>query len=243
MASAPRRGLGQTSITRGCLYLLVASTGLSLFFLMSKDEMRMEIVRFVAASGKSVWGDFKLWQLVTSPLLEVEFVALLFQGFMLWMFIPALERWWGFKRFLKFVAYTALIGTVTGTLVVALVPKIPDIVPITGLDPVIYAAIVAYGTLFANEQVQFFGVLPITGRQLTIGISGFMLLFVVIGQSWGEGAANVSAMLTAWILTNGKWTPKIWLLKRKQKRLRAHLKLVTDKDDSKGKKNDPTYLN
>ncbi len=241
MASGPRRGLGQTSITKGCLYLLVASVGLSLFFLMSKDEMRIEIARFVAASGQSVWQDFKIWQLVTSPLLEVEFVSLIFQGFMLWMFVPALERWWGTKRFLKFVAYTSVIGVVMGTLVIALLPSIPDGVPITGLDPLIYAAIVAYGTLFANEQVQFFGVLPITGRQLTIGICGFMLLFVIIGQSWGEGAANVSAMLTAWILTNGKWTPKIWLLKRKQKRIRAHLKVVTDKDDPKNQ--GPTYLN
>jgi len=219
----------------------VASVGLSLFFLMSKGEMKMEIAKVVAATGESIWLDFKIWQLVTSSFLEVEFVALIFQGFMLWMFIPALERWWGFKRFLKFAALTSVIGVVAGTLVIVLLPSMPNTSAITGLDPLIYASIVAYGTLFANQQVQFFGVLPITGKQLTIGISGFMLLFVVIGQSWGEGAANVSAMVAAWIMTNGKWTPKLWLLKRKQKRIRAHLKIVSDKDDPAGK--GPTYLN
>lgn len=219
----------------------MASVGLSLFFLMSKGEMKMEIAKVVAATGESIWLDFKIWQLVTSSFLEVEFVALIFQGFMLWMFIPALERWWGFKRFLKFAALTSVIGVVAGTLVIVLLPSMPNTSAITGLDPLIYASIVAYGTLFANQQVQFFGVLPITGKQLTIGISGFMLLFVVIGQSWGEGAANVSAMVAAWIMTNGKWTPKLWLLKRKQKRIRAHLKVVSDKDDPAGK--GPTYLN
>lgn len=219
----------------------MASVGLSLFFLMSKGEMKMEIAKVVAATGESIWLDFKIWQLVTSSFLEVEFVALIFQGFMLWMFIPALERWWGFKRFLKFAALTSVIGVVAGTLVIVLLPSMPNTSAITGLDPLIYASIVAYGTLFANQQVQFFGVLPITGKQLTIGISGFMLLFVVIGQSWGEGAANVSAMVAAWIMTNGKWTPKLWLLKRKQKRIRAHLKIVSDKDDPAGK--GPTYLN
>lgn len=219
----------------------MASVGLSLFFLMSKGEMKMEIAKVVAATGESIWLDFKIWQLVTSSFLEVEFVALIFQGFMLWMFIPALERWWGFKRFLKFAALTSVIGVVAGTLVIVLLPSMPNTSAITGLDPLIYASIVAYGTLFANQQVQFFGVLPITGKQLTIGISGFMLLFVVIGQSWGEGAANVSAMVAAWIMTNGKWTPKLWLLKRKQKRIRAHLKVVSDKDDPTGK--GPTYLN
>ena len=217
----------------------MASVGLSLFFLMSKDEMRFEIANVVAATGQSIWLDFKIWQIVTSPFLEVDFVSLIFQGFMLWMFIPALERWWGFARFIKFAAYTSVIGVVVGTLAIVLIPSLHNSSAITGLDPLIYASIVAYGTLFANQQVQFFGVLPITGRQLTIGISAFMVLFVVIGQSWGEGAANVSAMLTAWVLTNGKWTPKLWLLKRKQKRIRAHLKIVSDKDDPTG----PTYLN
>ncbi len=243
MASAPRSGFGQSSISKGCLYLLVASAGLSLFFLISKDPMRAEIANVVAASGQSIWGEFKLWQLVTSPLLQVKFIGLLFQGFMLWMFLPSLERWWGTKRFLKFAAYTSLAGVTAGTLAVYLIPSMPDFVPVTGLEPMIYASVIAYGTLFANQQVQFFGVLPLTGRQLTIGVSGLMLVIVFVGQDWGAGVANVAAMLTAFVLTNGSWTPKVWLLKRKQARIRRHLKIVTDKEDPKGKGDKPKYLN
>ncbi len=231
MAGGRGTAFGQAKITRGCLYLLSASVALSAFFLISKDEMRAEIARFSAASGQSLWVDLKLWQVFTSPLLQVEFVGLLFQGFMLWMFIPSLERWWGTKRFLKFAAYTSVIAVVVGTLTVLLVPSISRSYPITGLDPFIYASIVAYGTLFANQEVQFFGVVPMTGRQLTIGICAFMLIFVVVGQAWGKGAANVAAMLTAWILTNGGWTPKIWWLKRKQKRIRKKLRVVRESDD------------
>lgn len=242
--AAPQQGLGRGAITKGCLYLLVGSVAFSLLFLMSKDEMRLEIVRFAAASGQSLWIDFKIWQVVTSPFLEVEFVALIFQGFMLWMFIPALERWWGTKRFLKFAAYTSATGVLAGTLAALLIPSVPDSFAIVGLDPMIYASIVAYGTLFANQQVQFFGVLPMTGRQLTIGICGFMLLFVILGQSWAEGVAYVAAMFVAWTLTNGNWTPKIWLLKRKQKRIRRHLRVVRgDEKPGKGKKKDKKWLN
>lgn len=237
------RGFGQGKITRGCLYLLVGLVSLSFFFLLSKDEMRLEIARFAAATGESLWVDFKIWQIVTSPFLEVEFIAVLFQGFMLWMFIPALERWWGTKRFLKFAAYTSVTGVVVGTLAALLIPSVPDAYPITGLDPLIYASIVAYGTLFANQQVSFFGVLPMTGRQLTIGISAFMLLFVAIGQAWAEGASFVSAMGVAWVLTNGNWTPKLWLLKRKQKRLRKHLRVVRDEDAAKKSKKPKKWLN
>lgn len=237
MAEGQGRAFGRGSITKGCLYLLVGSVALSAFFLISKEEMRFEIARFAAASGQSLWVDFKIWQIFTSPFLQVEFVGLLFQGFMLWMFIPSLERWWGTKRFLKFAAYTSITAVLVGTLATLVIPSVPDATPITGLDSFIYAAIVAYGTLFANQQVQFFGIIPMTGRQLTIGICGFMLIFVVIGQDWAKGAANVSAMLVAWTLTNGNWTPRLWLLKRKQKRIRAKLRVVRDEDDPK------TYLN
>ncbi len=239
MAQGQRKGFGLDSITKGCLYIFIGMLGASLLFLMSKDSGRIEILKYGAATGQSIWIDFKLWQLVTSPFLEVKFVGLLFHGFMLWTFLPSLERWWGTKRFLKFAAYTSVMGMVAGTLVAALLPSISDNFAIVGLDPMIYASFIAFGALFANQPVQFFGVLPITGRQLTIGISVFMLAFVLIGQSWAAGAANVSAMGLAWVLTNGKWTPKLWLLKRKQKRIRKHLKVVRgeDKNSKKPKKN------
>ncbi len=243
MPGQQQSGFGQGKITKGCLYLLGALIGLSFFYQLSKGEMRLEIASFAAASGESLWLEFKFWQIVTSPFLEVEFVGVLFQGFMLWMFLPSLERWWGTKRFLKFAAYTSVTGVVVGTLVAVLIPSIPNASAITGLDPLIYASIVAYGTLFANEPIRFFGVIPMTGRQLTIGITGFMLVMVAIGQAWAEGAAFVSAMLAAWILTNGNWTPKIWLLKRKQKRLRRHLKVVRDGDEPKKPTKPTKWLN
>lgn len=251
MSGEQQKGFGQGKITKGCLYLLLGLVGLSFAFLLSKGDMRDEIGRFTAASGDSLWVDFKIWQIFTSPFLEVEFVGVLFQGFMLWMFVPSLERWWGTKPFLKFAAYTSITGILVGTVVARLTLSAPDPeLPalwrhgaITGLDPLIYASIIAYGTLFANQQIRFFGVIPMTGRQLTIGITGFMLVMVVIGQNWAEGAAFVSAMVVAWLLTNGNWTPKVWLLKRKQKRLRRHLKVVREGDKPKKSSKPTKWLN
>lgn len=238
-----QQGFGQGKITKGCLYLLLGLLGLSFSYLLSKGEIHDEIRHFAAASGQSLWVEFKLWQIFTSPFLEVEFVGVLFQGFMLWMFLPSLERWWGTKRFLKFAAYTSVTGIVVGSITALLIPSVPNTQLITGLDPLIYASIIAYGTLFANQPIRFFGVIPMTGRQLTIGITCFMLVMVVIGQNWAEGAAFVSAMVVAWLLTNGNWTPKIWLLKRKQKRLRRHLKVVRDGDKPKKGSKPTKWLN
>jgi membrane associated rhomboid family serine protease len=240
MAQPPRAGgfrrfFGQAQITRGALYLLFACAGLSFIYLLGGAELRARMASMLVASGHSVWGEFKLWQLVTSPLLETSFVSLLFQGFALWMFLPALERWWGMKRFLTFALVTSVVGVVAGTIAGALLAGPSGLVGISGLDPFVFGGIVAYGVLFASQPVQFFGVLPMTGRQLTWGIVAFAALFILLGQAWVEGAALAAGMITAWAMTSQRASPRLWLLKARQRRMRrrGHLKVVGGKKDDK----------
>jgi len=220
----------QMRITPGALWLLFAEGGLSLVYMMLDDESRGLIVQWLAATTHNVWGQGKIWTLVTGPLLQIELLVLIFHALILWLFVPTLERWWGTKRFLKFALWTSLAGTVAGTLAGL---ALPGDAHIGGLDPFIYASIVAFGILYADRPVQFFGVLPMTGKQLMIGIIAFASLFVLIGQEWAVGASYAAAMGLAWVLTNGKWTPRIWWLRRKQKKLRRHLRVVRDDDDPK----------
>src|SRR5687767_8701641 len=236
----PRGRLGQilgdqARISRGALYLLFATTGLSMVYLLGGDEVRLRLLEALAASGLTVWGDLKVWQLLTTALLEPSFVSLLFQGFALWMFLPALERWWGMKRFLLFALWTSLAGAAAGTLVGWLLGGGHSLVVVGGLDPFVFGGIVAYGILFSTQQVQFFGVLPMTGKQLTWGIIGFVGLFILIGQAWVDGAAMAAAMILAWMMVSERFSPQLWLLKGKQKRLRrkSHLSLVKDKPEPK----------
>lgn len=240
---------GGPGITKGALYLLFATAGVSLVFLISGEEAQARLASWLIATDYTVWHQYRFWQLVTSPLLEPNLISLLFEGLMLWMFLPALERWWGMKRFLLFAAYTSIPATLVGTAVgLLLAPTITPVggvaVPghvISGLDPFIFAGIIGYGVLFARRKVQFFGVLPMTGKQLAIGISLFTLAFILIGQAWAEGSAMATAVLISYLVTSGKLTPKLWWLKWKQKRIRRHLKVVRD-EHGKGK-GEKKYLN
>jgi membrane associated rhomboid family serine protease len=231
-----RSALSQARITRGALTLLFISAGLSLLYLLGTDELRVQMGTWLTATSDSVWGELYIWQVLTSPLLETQFISLLFQAFMLWMFMPALERWWGTRRFLWFAVYTSITGVLVGTLVGSFLAPVAGGHAISGLDPFIFAGIVAYGVLFSRQPVRFFGVLPMTGKQLTIGIVAFVGLFIVLGQAWAEGAAYASAMLVAFFMTSDKASPRLWLLKRKQKRIRRHLKLVRDGEDGDRKR-------
>jgi membrane associated rhomboid family serine protease len=223
--------MGQAQITRGALYLLFVSVGLSLVFLVSGDQVRADLAYWLGASGYTVWGEWRLWQILSSPLFETSFVSLLFQAFALWMFLPALERWWGMKRFLLFALYTSVAGVAAGTLAGWALGGAYSLHLVTGLDPFVFSGIVAYGILFSNQQVQFFGVLPMTGKQLTIGIIAFVGLFILIGQAWVDGAALAASMLLAWGMVSDRFAPRLWLLKAKQRRLRrrrGHLRVVDE---------------
>lgn len=212
----------QMRITRGAMYLLFAEVGLSMVYLLSNQDARSQLASWLVASADQVWREFKIWTLLTSAVFEIEFVSLLFHGLILWMFLPTLERWWGTRKFLLFALWTSLAGNAAGTLAGLAFGS----VPLAGLDPFIFASIVAFGILYAKQPVQFFGVIPMTGRQMMIGICAFVGLFILIGQQWVLGASYVAAMATGWMLVGGKWHPRLWYRRWKHKRARRKLGVV-----------------
>jgi len=228
--SKPRRGgffsrfdSTQLRITRGAMILLFLQAGLSIVWLLSNLEVRARMFEWLAPTPDAVFREGKVWTLLTGPMLEPSFASLLFQVLVLWMFVPTLERWWGFKRFMVFALATSLAGTVAGTLA-GLATGVDA--PIVGYDPFVYGAIVAFGILYGKQQVQFFGVIPMTGRQLMYGIIGFVTLFVVLGAQWELAGAYAASMTLAAVLAAGKWNPRLWFYKWRHRRARRNLEVL-----------------
>jgi membrane associated rhomboid family serine protease len=208
-------------ITRGALIVAGLELGLSLIWLLVDDDTRRLLDQWLVATPGNVFVRGRVWTLATSVLLEQHFIALLLHMMVLWMFVPTLERFWGTARFYRFVAITSLVGTAAGCAFGLAIGHMGD--GVSGLDPFIYASIVAFGIVYARQPVQFFGVLPLTGRQLMYGILGFLALFVVLQGLWVNGVAFAGAMLAAAILTSKRWSPglawKRWRIARARARL------------------------
>jgi membrane associated rhomboid family serine protease len=213
----------QLRVTRGALVLIFLQVGVSLVWLMCEAGTKAELARWLVATPEHVWREGKVWTLVTGPLLEIRFVTLCLTVFVLWMFLPALERFWGTKRFIRFAAITSIAGAIGGTLMGLATGR--D-VPIVGFDSMIYAGIVAYGVIYARQPVQFFGVLPMTGRQLMYGILGFLVLFVVLQQAWEDGAAYAAAIGVTALMLNKTWSPELWWQRWRRRRARRHLDVL-----------------
>jgi membrane associated rhomboid family serine protease len=215
----------QLRITRGALILLFLQGGLSLVWLLADAATRAALSTWLSPSPSTVWEQGKVWTLFTGPLLEVRFMSLLLQSMVLWLFVPALERFWGTARFLRFAALTSVGGTIAGTLAGVLTGH--D-VAMAGLDPFIYASIVAFGIIYARQPVQFFGVLPMTGRQLMLGILAFLALFVLLQGLWEEGAAFAAAIGLTLLITSQRYSPELLWQRWRRKLRRSHLSVVPD---------------
>jgi membrane associated rhomboid family serine protease len=212
-------------ITRGALIVAGLELGLSLVWLLSDLATRASLSQWLEATPTHVFRQGRVWTLATGVFLERDFIALILHITVLWMFVPTLERFWGTNRFYRFVAITSLVGTLAGC-AFGLVTGQGD-VPISGLNPFIYASIVAFGIVYARQPVQFFGVLPLTGRQLMYGFIAFLTLFVVATQAWENGVAFAAAMLAAALLTSKRWSPGLVWKRWRIARARARLKVMS----------------
>lgn len=230
----------QLRITRGALVVAGLQLGLSLVWLMCDLDTRKSILEWVAASPQTVVDHGRVWTLVTSPFLEVEFFSLLLSLFMLWMFVPTLERFWGTPRFYRFVAITSVAGTIAG---VAMGLATGRPVQIVGLSPFVYASVVAFGIVYARQPVQFFGVLPLTGRQMMYGFMGFLVLFVTLQGLWEKGASFAGAMIAAALLTSKRWSPGLAWKRWRIARARARLSVIEGGAPRPPRKPDERFLN
>lgn len=232
----------QFRITPVALILLFLLVGVSLVYGLSGETAQLRMLEWVVPTGDTVWREGRVWTLLTGPFLQPKMLSLLIEGAMLWLLMPRLESWWGGPRFALFVGLTSLAGTVVGTLIGLLLDQPAAIV---GLNPAILAGTIAFGILYARQPVQFFGVMPLTGRQFMWGMIALTTLFVLVGQEWTWGAAMAAAMGVGALLASGRFDPVALWRRRKYRQMRSHLSVVPPEVSTipRRPKGDDRYLN
>jgi membrane associated rhomboid family serine protease len=182
--------------------------------------------------------DLEVWKLATTVFFTTSPVAFLIDCLVLWFFMPFLERSWGTRRFLIFGAVTTLTANVVSTLVGLAIGGPALAAPIAGLTPFMYAGMIGYGVAYAEQPISFFGVIPMKGKTLAIGMAAVVILAAVLGRNWVQGSGHIAAMVAAFLMTSGRITPRLWILKWRRDRIRRRYKVL---DGGAGK--DHKWLN
>jgi membrane associated rhomboid family serine protease len=165
----------------------------------------------------------EVWRLFTAPLLHyaeggagVSHLITALLG--LFFFAPRLEQTWGARRFLRFIALSALLAYVLQMLVALALPLgVADRLVGEywfGLTPALGAIAIAWALTFKGQVVHLFFVIPVSSRMLIVWVVGLACLALVAGAASHEGLiAPFGGMLCGWLLGGGTPSPlrKAWL--------------------------------
>ncbi len=124
-------------------------------------------------------GQFMPWQLVSYALLHGDLSHLLFNMLGLWMFGSELERLWGPRRYLQFMAGAAVAAALAQLGVTALMGSAT---PTVGASGILFGLLMAYALSFPRRQFDLVGFLPVVLLLMpsqVLNIAG-MVLFVVM---------------------------------------------------------------
>ena len=222
MRAPPTRIRLGPRLTPVVTWLIGINVATFLLYVFATAEVKAGLLRWlVLTPGALAAGE--VWKLVTTIFFNDEGVAFFLDILVLWLFVPTLERAWGRRRFLTFFAVTSLVGNLVAALFG--VAFGPHAVPIIGMGPFIYGAIAAFGVEWAEQPVQFFGVIPMKGKTLAIGVSVVMLLAVALNGDWLHGAGYLGAIAAALVFAG--WSPRVWLLRLRRARQKWRLRKYT----------------
>jgi membrane associated rhomboid family serine protease len=204
-------------------WIIAVNLGVFLVWLFAGKAAQALFVRWLVLTPGSL-AEGHVWKLVTTSLFNLNALAFVFDMLMLWLFIPILEQLWTRKKFIIFALVTTVAGNLASALVGLLIGGEQLIV---GLSPFVYATIAAYGVAYADQQIQFFGVIPLKGKVLAIGTAVFVAISVLLNRDWILGAGYFTGMALGWAMSGGNFTPRLWMLKWRRNRLRKRYTVLS----------------
>jgi membrane associated rhomboid family serine protease len=222
--------------------ILIACGAMYVIELIAVNAFKLQIMLDVLALTpvrvvKHGW----VWQLLTYMWLHHpnDPSSLLFNLLGLWLVGAFLEQRWGAGPFLRFYVLTGFFG---GVAVVLTDLVFHGSALVFGASGAVDALMIAFGILYPEMPIWFFGILPLKGKHFALILVGMQLLFAAARLDFVSIASNLGGMAAGALLVTGLWRPSRLRIKlfgppkpKKRKVDPAHLKLLTgrepDEDD------------
>ncbi|MBL8034368.1 MAG: rhomboid family intramembrane serine protease [Leptospiraceae bacterium] len=131
-----------------------------------------------ALTYDSIFTHARLWQLVTTTLIDLDPVSLLFNALMLWMFGSELEQRWGRAVFARFVLICALGSSSAFLALAAFFPEARFFPYITPMGPML-GLLLAYAIYWPDRQVWIMFLFPVRIKYLLLVIGLMQTVYAV----------------------------------------------------------------
>ncbi len=176
---------------RGVNKIIIITTGV--FFLAGailKAIGALSLVSYLGLSGADLFHGH-IYQLITYPFMETQFMSMLFNCLLVWMIGSDLEAQWGQRVYLRFLGMIVLTVGIIFSLVTFLFFYGTTMYgsPLHGLNGINFALLVAYATLFPQRQMSLMMIFPVQAKVfcwILVGIEAYMAIFSSFMTSWAH---------------------------------------------------------
>lgn len=159
--------------TQAVKYLIIANGIIFFLQMLLGDSL---IIRF-GLLPRLIYTKFYIWQLVSYMFLHGDFIHILLNMFILWMFGCEIERNLGYKNFLIYY-FTCGIGA--GIFHVLIFPN--SITPVIGASGAIYGLLAAFAMMFPDRPIMLFPFfITLKAKNWVLIFVGISLLFGLVG--------------------------------------------------------------
>lgn len=225
MITRGRRSLFGGRLTPAVAWIFGLGVAVFVVFILGGQRLQALLTDYLVLTPAALL-DLEVWKLATTAFLPTSPINFVIDCLLLWFFMPFLERAWGTRRFVIFGIVTTLVGNLVSALAGIVLGGPYLAAPIAGLTPFMYAGIIGYGVAFAEQPLSFFGVIPMKGKTFAIGIAVVVAVATLINQSWVVGAGHAAAMITAYVMASGRFTPRLWMLKWRRARIKRKYRVL-----------------
>lgn len=216
-----------------------------------KDEY---ITLYLSFVPKLTIEHFYIWQPFTYMFLHSDNVFhVILNMVSLWFFGSELEYRWGGRSFLYYylicgvgAAVIYLLGVIAVGLFTGHEPAVYS-APVLGASGAVFGILLAYGILFGERIIYFFGVFPMKARYFIMVIGGVELVTLLSAGLGGSNVANlahIGGLITGYLylVVWTRWQQRRWRGSKNSKS-RRNLRLVVNKPEEKKDSDGPKYWN
>lgn len=212
------------------------------------------ITQFFSFVPRQTLEYFYIWQPFTYMFLHSNNVFhVLLNMVSLWFFGSELEYRWGGRSFLYYyiicgvgAAAIYLLGVIAVALYTGVEPAVYN-TPVLGASGAVFGILLAYGILFGERIIYFFGVFPMKARYFIMVIGGVELVSLLSAGLGGSNVANlahIGGLVTGYLylVVWTRWQQRYWRGSKSSK-TRRNLRLVVNNPEDKKNSDGPKYWN
>lgn len=202
-----RYQIGLPSPSPGVTSLLIITIATYLLFALVGDtSLGMMAYSKLMLQPEQVISSFELWRLISYAFVHdtTSPMHIIFNALMLYMLGVPLEERWGEKRFLIFVLTAIILGSLFVMMSYLIGLSKASVV---GISAATLGLAIAWGLTFSTQQIYFFGIFPLTGKQLVWLTVALEIIYAVSTNSISS-AAHFGGIATAFIFCFGLYKPQ-----------------------------------